>query len=176
MNSQADLISVPEAAQQLGCSDVWVLKMVRAGALEGFKLSGRAWAITRKSVEKNIREYEQRDPSQAGRKREGSRVALAKVSKAKTKSADATQSSKATVYYSAKQVAESLECGSATVRRAAKRAKVGIYVAGGRLVALSPADIEALKPYIHETSGNPNWIAARGKGEHSRSKPTRSRE
>ena len=60
MEARKDILSVPEAASLLGCSDVWVIKMIRAGTLEGFKLSGRAWAVSRKSVEKSIAEYEQR--------------------------------------------------------------------------------------------------------------------
>jgi hypothetical protein len=32
-------------------------------------LSGRAWAVSKKSVEKNLRDYLDRDPSLSGRKR-----------------------------------------------------------------------------------------------------------
>jgi excisionase family DNA binding protein len=60
---------VPVAAELLGCTDVWVIKMISRGDLEGFKLSGRAWAVKRTSVEKNVREYLSRDPSLSGRKR-----------------------------------------------------------------------------------------------------------
>ena len=69
MQTPSDWISVPDASEMLGCTDVWVIKMISRGDLEGFKLSGRAWAVSRKSVEKNIREYLSRDPSLAGRKR-----------------------------------------------------------------------------------------------------------
>jgi hypothetical protein len=69
MQKPPEWISVPKAAELLGCSDVWVIKMVQRGDLEGFKLSNRAWAVSRKSVEKNLREYLERDPSLAGRKR-----------------------------------------------------------------------------------------------------------
>jgi excisionase family DNA binding protein len=62
-------ISVPEAATQLGCTDVWVIKMIAAGTLRGFRLNGRAWAVSRKSVEDNLAEYLRRDPSKAGRPR-----------------------------------------------------------------------------------------------------------
>lgn len=64
-----DWVSVPVAAEMLGCTDVWVVKMIRNGTLEGFKLSERAWAVKRSSVEKNLRDYLSRDPSQAGRPR-----------------------------------------------------------------------------------------------------------
>jgi excisionase family DNA binding protein len=69
MQKSPEWISVPDAAEHHGCTDVWVIKMIHAGTLEGFKLSGRAWAVKRASVEANVKEYEQRDPSSAGRKR-----------------------------------------------------------------------------------------------------------
>jgi excisionase family DNA binding protein len=69
MQRPPDWISVPVAAELLGCTDVWVIKMISRGELEGFKLSGRAWAVKRTSVEKNVREYLSRDPSLSGRKR-----------------------------------------------------------------------------------------------------------
>lgn len=69
MAKQPDYVSVPVAAEMLGCTDVWIIRMIHRGELEGFRLSGRAWAVSRASVEKNRREYEQRDPTLAGRKR-----------------------------------------------------------------------------------------------------------
>lgn len=69
MVKEPDWISVPQAAEILGCSDVWVIRMIQNGDLEGFRLSGRAWAVSRKSVAKNLDEYLKRDPSLAGRKR-----------------------------------------------------------------------------------------------------------
>jgi excisionase family DNA binding protein len=69
MQKTPEWISVPVAAELLGCTDVWVIKMVQAGTLEGFRLNGRAWAVSKKSVEKSVREYENRDPTLAGRKR-----------------------------------------------------------------------------------------------------------
>lgn len=62
-------ISVPVAAELLGCTDVWVIKLINRGDIEGFRLSGRAWAVSKKSVEKNRRNYLDRDPSLSGRKR-----------------------------------------------------------------------------------------------------------
>ena len=169
MKQQPDLVSVPEAAKRLGCSDVWVIKMIRSGVLEGFRLSGRAWAVSRKSVEKSIEEYLQRDPSAAGRKREGSHLAP-RVAKQKPALVSREQSGKATGYYSANQAAAGLGCSTKTVCRAARRADVGVWLISGRLAALSPADVASLKECIHETSGNPNWIAARVTGKHSRLK------
>jgi hypothetical protein len=63
-------------------------------------------------------------------------------------------------YYSTRQAAAKLGCSAKTISRAAKKAGVGVHFIGGRLAALAPADLLALKPYIHETSGNPDWIAA----------------
>lgn len=65
----SDYISVPVAAEILGCSDVWVIRMIGRGELDAFRLNARAWAIRRSSVEKNRREYEERDPTLSGRKR-----------------------------------------------------------------------------------------------------------
>lgn len=69
MVKQPDWVSVPTAAEMLGCTDVWVIKMIQNGTLEAFRLSGRAWAVKRESVEKNLREYLHRDPTLAGRRR-----------------------------------------------------------------------------------------------------------
>jgi excisionase family DNA binding protein len=69
MVKEREWISVPKAAELLGCTDVWVIRLIHRGDLEGFKLSGRAWAVSRKSVAKNIEDYIKRDPTLAGRKR-----------------------------------------------------------------------------------------------------------
>ena len=69
MQSKPEWISVPVAAQMLGCTDVWCIKMIQSGTLEGFRLNGRAWAVSRKSAAKNAKEYLERDPALSGRKR-----------------------------------------------------------------------------------------------------------
>lgn len=69
MQKPPEWISVPDAAELLGCTDVWVIKMIARGDLDGFKLSARAWAVSRKSVEKNVQAYMTRDRGQAGRPR-----------------------------------------------------------------------------------------------------------
>lgn len=66
---EREYVSVPDAAEMLGCTDVWVLKMIARGELDGFRLSARAWAVSRKSVQKNLQEYLSRDPTKAGRRR-----------------------------------------------------------------------------------------------------------
>jgi excisionase family DNA binding protein len=69
MQRPPEWINVPEAAELMGCSDVWVIKLIQSGELDGFKLSGRAWAVSRKSAEKNVKDYLERDPTLSGRKR-----------------------------------------------------------------------------------------------------------
>lgn len=62
-------IGVPEAADRLGCTQTWVLKLIARGDLEAFRLSAKAWAISAAAVEKNLRDYLARDATAAGRKR-----------------------------------------------------------------------------------------------------------
>ena len=69
MQNPPDWVSVPVAAELLGCTDVWIIKMIHAGTLEGFRLNGRAWAVKRASVQRNLEEYLKRDPTLSGRKR-----------------------------------------------------------------------------------------------------------
>ena len=69
MAKATEWISVPKAAEMMGCTDVWVLRLIKRGHLEGFQLNGRAWAVSRAAVAKNIEEHAQRDPTQAGRPR-----------------------------------------------------------------------------------------------------------
>lgn len=69
MKQTSDFVSVPVAAEMMGCTDVWVIRLLKSGQLEGFRLNGRAWAVKRSSVEKNVQEYLGRDPSLSGRKR-----------------------------------------------------------------------------------------------------------
>lgn len=73
------------------------------------------------------------------------------------------------VYLTSNEAAKKLGCSVKTVTRAARRANVGVFVHGGnRLAALHPADLAKMRSVIHETAGNPVWIAARGKGPHAR--------
>jgi len=66
---QERFVSVPEAARILGCSDVWVLKLLKTNRLDGFRVNGRAWAVDILSVNRAKQEYESRDPSHPGRPR-----------------------------------------------------------------------------------------------------------
>lgn len=63
-------------------------------------------------------------------------------------------------YLSAASVATALGVSRSTVSRAARATSVGVFV-DGRLVAVDPKDIDKLRPLIHATPGNPNWIAKR---------------
>jgi excisionase family DNA binding protein len=169
MEPRKDILSVPEAASLMGCSDVWVIRMIRSGALEGFKLSGRAWAVSRKSVENSVAEYQDRDPTRSGRKREGylkprSHTAVGRMARPADQGGSAAAK---TGYFSTRQAAEKLRCSARTISRAAKKANAGIYFIDGRLAALAPSDLAVIQPLIHETSGNPNWIAAKGTANRS---------
>lgn len=62
-------------------------------------------------------------------------------------------------HFTATLAAKMLECSRSSVCRAAKASGAGIY-ANGRLVAITQNDLKKIKPFIHETSGNPDWIAA----------------
>lgn len=72
-------------------------------------------------------------------------------------------------YISPSELAAKLKISPNTVGRAARRAGVGIYTYGGkRLAAVHPSEVEKLKAAVRESAGNPDWIATRGKGPHSR--------
>jgi DNA-binding LacI/PurR family transcriptional regulator len=70
-------------------------------------------------------------------------------------------------YVTPSKAAESLGVSRSTVSRAARSGGVGVFVEG-RLVAISPNDIDKIKPFIHQTPGNPNWIARAQKQQKSR--------
>lgn len=72
-------------------------------------------------------------------------------------------------YVSPSELANKLGISPNTVGRAARRVGCGIYTHGGkRLAALHPADVPKVRAAVHETSGNPVWIATRGKGPHAK--------
>ena len=76
------------------------------------------------------------------------------------------------VYLSMKSAAERLGCSPPTVRRVAKSKGIGIMADGTTLVAVAVRDLPLLKPHIHETSGNPVWIAAGKASKRRRKKPS----
>jgi hypothetical protein len=64
-------------------------------------------------------------------------------------------------YISPSELAIKLGCSPNTIGRAARRAGCGIYTHGGnRLAALHPDEVAKVRLCVHETSGNPVWIAA----------------
>jgi hypothetical protein len=65
-------------------------------------------------------------------------------------------------YFNATSAAKELGCSRSSVCRAAKNDGIGIFT-NGRLAVLSKQDVASIKNHIHETSGNPLWIAARGR-------------
>lgn len=68
-----------------------------------------------------------------------------------------------TPYVDIAQAATMLGCSRSTAARAAKSARAGVFVAGPsglRLVAIDRRELARLRPFIHETPGNPNMIAA----------------
>jgi hypothetical protein len=76
------------------------------------------------------------------------------------------------VYLSMKSAAARLGCSPPTVRRVAKARGVGIMADGTTLVAVAVQDLALLKPHIHETSGNPVWIAAGKAAKRRRKRPS----
>jgi hypothetical protein len=73
-----------------------------------------------------------------------------------------TSKQRQTEYLGTGDAAERLGCSKSSVSRGARAKGVGIYVRG-KLVALSPRDVEEIRGVIHETPGNPVWIAG-GRG------------
>ena len=62
-------------------------------------------------------------------------------------------------YVDAAEAGQRLGCSRSTARRAAVAAGVGIYVRG-KLVAIPAVDISKMRPFVRDTPGNPDWIAA----------------
>jgi len=65
----SDLVSVQQAAAALGCTPVWVLKLLKNGGLMGRMITPRSWMVTKKSVAENLQEHRTRDRKRAGRPR-----------------------------------------------------------------------------------------------------------
>jgi len=71
-------------------------------------------------------------------------------------------------YYNATSAAEALGCSRSSVCKAAKNHGIGIF-ANGRLAALTSADLNSLKSFIHERAGNPLWVSKNKKKGRRRS-------
>lgn len=72
--------------------------------------------------------------------------------------------------FSPSEVAVLLGVSGNTVGRAAKKSGVGVRLKSGRLVAVKYGDLVAIRETMHGVVGNPDWIATRGTGPHSRFK------
>lgn len=66
------------------------------------------------------------------------------------------------------EAAARLKGSRQAVRRAAAATGLGIQVHGGRLVAVRYGDLTAISREMRRRVGNPQWIARRGIGPHSR--------
>lgn len=66
--STESFISVQEAARRLGVTDAWVIRMIEKKVLIGYRLNGRAWAVSRASVENNAKSYRHKEHSGRPRK------------------------------------------------------------------------------------------------------------
>ena len=64
-------------------------------------------------------------------------------------------------YVNATTAAKIIGCSRSSVCRAGKSHGIGIFT-NGRLAAIAKNDLNQIKSQVHETAGNPNWIAARG--------------
>ena len=73
-----------------------------------------------------------------------------------------------TDFFSPSEVASLLGVSGNTVGRAAARGGLGIRLKSGRLVAVKYGDLKAIKENMRGEVGNPDWIATRGTGPHSR--------
>jgi excisionase family DNA binding protein len=75
-------------------------------------------------------------------------------------------------YLTIETAATRLKCSTNAVRRVAKNNGLGILADGHRLVAISEKELPFIKPHLHKTSGNPDWIAAgKAKTRSRRRKP-----
>jgi len=54
---EREYISVQLAARIMGCTEVWVLRRLNDGTLPGYKLNGRAWAVSRVACEQDVANY-----------------------------------------------------------------------------------------------------------------------
>lgn len=66
----ANYVSVPDACEICHVTDAAVMRWLRKGTLDGFRLNGKAWAVLRSSAEKEFRDYLARPSHIAGRKRD----------------------------------------------------------------------------------------------------------
>lgn len=56
----ADVISVPEAAEIMGCADSYVRKLLRAGLLAGKAVTSHTYIVSLRDAKKSAVEYRER--------------------------------------------------------------------------------------------------------------------
>ena len=69
---QKEWLNTKEASALMGVSDSWVIKLIKAGELEAFRLSERAWAVKKSSALKKLGEYMSEQKRGRGHPRRGS--------------------------------------------------------------------------------------------------------
>jgi excisionase family DNA binding protein len=79
-------ICVPEACEIMHKTDVMVIRDVKSGVVDGFRLNRKAWAIRRESAEREFAEYLETMHERKGRPRDLGRAAFSpRVVRKKTK-------------------------------------------------------------------------------------------
>ena len=63
-------VSVPDACEICHVTDAAIVRWLRDGVLDGFRLNTKAWAVLKSSAEKEFRDYLSRPSHVAGRKRD----------------------------------------------------------------------------------------------------------
>jgi len=76
----SNYVSVPEACGIVCVTDGMVIRMIEAGVLDGFRLNKKAWAVSRRSCEENIRQYLE-SPNRPGRPRVHAKARVSRRSK-----------------------------------------------------------------------------------------------
>jgi hypothetical protein len=63
-------VSVPEACEICHKTDAAIIRDLKSGVIDGFRLNKRAWAVLRSSAEKEFRDYLANSKGRVGRKRD----------------------------------------------------------------------------------------------------------
>lgn len=79
------------------------------------------------------------------------------------------------VYLCIETAAKRLGCSRSTVRRVAKSRGYGIQTDNKRIVAVAAHELPLIKPHVHETAGNPVWIAAGKEAKRKAKRPAPGR-
>lgn len=63
-------VSVPEACEICHKTDAAIIRDLKSGVIDGFKLNDKAWAVLKSSAEKEFRDYLANSKGRVGRKRD----------------------------------------------------------------------------------------------------------